>query len=85
MLREIKPDEYNGEKADIKPYTKKRDENGKFTQENEFLQLNRDKKYVLVFIDKNRSGGTGDVLLYEFKGHVAKFREIGFCSPRVDG
>lgn len=85
MLREIKPDEYNGEKADIKPYTKKRDENGKFTQENEFLQLNRDKKYVLVFVDKNRSGGTGDVLLYEFKGHVAKFREIGFCSPRVDG
>lgn len=85
MLREIKPDEYNGEKADIKPYTKKRNEEGKFTQENEFLALNRDKKYILAFVDKNRSGGTGDVLLYEFRGHVAKFREIGFCSPRVDG
>ena len=84
MLREIKPDEYTGDKYDIKAYRKKMDADGKLTKENEYLMLDRSRKYILCFVDKNRSGSTGDVILYEFKGYYAKFRELGFCNPRTD-
>lgn len=84
MLRELKPDEYTEDKYDVKAYRKKQDADGKYTQENEYLLLDRNRKYILAFIDKNRSGSTGDVLIYEFKGHYAKFKELGFCNPRTD-
>jgi replicative DNA helicase len=37
-------------------------------------------KYRLLFINKNRHGETGDVLLLKFESHMGKFVEIGLCD-----
>ena len=83
MLRPIKADEFKGGRNDIHPFRHKKVD-GKFTNEREAIELDPEKKYTLLFVDKNRSGKDGDVIVYEFAGHYARFKEKGFCNPRVD-
>ena len=83
MLRPIKADEFKGGRNDIHPFRHKKVD-GKFTNERESIELDPEKKYTLLFVDKNRSGKDGDVIVYEFAGHYARFKEKGFCNPRVD-
>lgn len=80
-FRDIWEDEFNDETYDIKPYKLKKDKNGKFTNEKEYIQLDKEKKYKIFFHFKTRNDEVGNALLYEFKGHLNKWYEIGRCTP----
>ncbi|MGL4571719.1 MAG: hypothetical protein ACRCVJ_11720 [Clostridium sp.] len=85
-FRDIWEDEFDGEAFDIKPYKLKRDSNGKFTSEKEYLnksektQLDKDKKYKIFFHFKTRNDESGKAVLYEFLGYQNKWNELGYCT-----
>lgn len=81
LIRDLWQDEIEpNSKYYIKPYRYIRDsKTGKFTNTKEYIQLDEDKCYKIVFIDKNRFGETGKTILYQFEGKYNKWQEIGFC------
>lgn len=78
-FREAWHDEYDGEDYDLKPYRLKKDANGKFTSEKEYIKLDKDKNYKIFFHFKTRNDQVGNTILYEFKGHQNKWIELGYC------
>lgn len=80
-MRDIWEDEFKGEPNDIKPFRKKKDSNGKFTNENESIELDKDKKYKLMFLSKTRNDSNGVCIVYEFDGAWNKWKEIGQAHP----
>lgn len=40
----------------------------------------KDNKYRLIFVNKDRWGESGDVILVRFDGFIGKFTEIGICE-----
>lgn len=79
-FRDLWDDEWNGEDCDIKAYKLKKDANGKFTNEKEYIKLDKDKKYKIFFHFKTRNDEVGKTILYEFAGHQNKWHEIGYCT-----
>lgn len=79
-LRQIWDDEYTGEKHDCKAYRLKRDANGKLTKVKEMITLDKDKKYLVAFLDKTRNDEDKQTILYEWNGRFNKWTEIGYCS-----
>jgi hypothetical protein len=79
-FRDIWDDEFEGETYDIKPYKLKK-VNGKFTDEKEKIILDKNKKYKIFFHFKTRNDEVGTAILYEFRGHLNKWVEIGYCLP----
>lgn len=78
-IRQLWDDEYTGEKHDCKAFKLKRDGNGKFLKAKEMIELNRDKKYVVAFLDKTRNDEDKQTILYEWNGRYNKWVEIGYC------
>lgn len=78
--RPLWDDEYTDEKFDVKPYQLKRDENGKYTNIRKPITLDRDKKYIVTFLDKTRNDDDKIQILYEFNGRFNRWKEIGYCS-----
>lgn len=78
--RPLWDDEYTGEKFDVKPYQLKRDENGKYTNVRKPIVLDREKKYIVAFLDKTRNDDDKIQVLYEFNGRFNRWKEIGYCS-----
>lgn len=76
-MRDIWQDEYEGEVNDIKPFRFKKDSNGKYTKEKEFITLDRDKTYKLLFLSKTRNDRNGICLVYQFVGEWNKWIEVG--------
>lgn len=76
-------DEYAGGKYELKPYNWKKNEfTGKW--EKEFFELDSDKKYLVIFIAKNRFGGTEEQILYEVNYDLNSWSEIGYVKvPRT--
>lgn len=83
FFRGLWDDEYTGEVNDIHAYRLKKDENGKFTNIREIIELKPDegKEYKIFFLNKTRNDKTGICLLYEFQGMFNKWKEIGYCNP----
>ena len=79
-LRQIWDDEYTGEKHDCKAYRLKRDANGKLTKVKEMITLDKDKKYLVAFLDKTRNDEDKQTILYEWNGRYNKWTEIGYCT-----
>ena len=79
-LRQIWDDEYTGEKHDCKAYRLKRDANGKLTKVKEMITLDKDKKYLVAFLDKTRNDEDKQTILYEWNGRFNKWTEIGYCT-----
>lgn len=73
MIRKLWHDEYTGEKYDCKPYKM---ENGKRVE----FTLNKDKLYVVVFIDKTRNDDNAKCILYRWDSVWNKWTEIGYCT-----
>lgn len=73
MLRKLWHDEYSGEKYDCKPYKLK----GK---EKEYLTLDKDKLYVVLFIDKTRNDDNAKCILYKWDSVWNKWTELGYCT-----
>lgn len=84
-FRPIRDDEYSGEKFDIKPYNWKKDEKtGKYTKIKVIHELDRDKKYIIAFVDKTRNDEDKQCIVYEFNGTFNKWKEIGYCTVFQD-
>ena len=79
-LRQLWDDEYTGEKHDCKAYRLKRDANGKLTKVKEMITLDKDKKYLVAFLDKTRNDEDKQTILYEWNGRYNKWTEIGYCT-----
>jgi replicative DNA helicase len=79
-LRTIWNDEYNGEKYDIKPYQLTKDEHGKYTKVKKMIDLDKNKKYIIAFLDKTRNDDDKQQVLYEFNGRFNRWTEIGYCT-----
>lgn len=84
ILRKLKPEEKDKDnKYYCNPYKLVYNESlGKWIKEK--IQLEQDKKYVCVFIDKTRFGEDGQWILYEFLGAWGIYREIGLCVPAMN-
>lgn len=80
LFRPIWDDEWDGEKYDIKPYNWKRDKNGKYTKVKQMIKLDRDKKYIVAFLDKTRNDEDKQTVVYEFMGAFNRWKEIGYCT-----
>lgn len=78
--RPLWDDEFPGEKFDVKPYQLKKDASGKYSNVREAVQLDRDKKYIVAFLDKTRNDDDKIQVLYEFNGRFNRWREKGYCS-----
>ena len=75
MLRKLWHDEYSGEKFDCKPY--------KFnpsTKKKEYLILDPEKTYIVVFIDKTRNDENAKCIIFEWNSAWNKWTELGYCT-----
>lgn len=76
FCRVVWADEYTGEKYDCNPYRRNRD-NPKIKEP--FI-MDKDKKYMVLFLNKTRSDEDGQTLLYQWDGAWNRWIEIGFCT-----
>ena len=80
-FRDIWDDERDpNDKFYIHPYRFKKDKDGNFTKEKEEIVLDKDKKYKIFFHFKTRNDEVGKCVLYEFVGHINKWKELGYCT-----
>lgn len=82
LTRPLWDDEFPNQKYDVKPYRFKKDSNGKYTKIKEEIQLNPEKKYRIVFLDKTRNDEGETAILYQFDGAWNKWTELGYCTPK---
>lgn len=77
--RNLWNDEFAGETYDIKPYKLKKNEvTGKY--EKEYFELDKDKVYKLIFMNKTRADKNGDVIIYQFIGEWNIWKELGYAT-----
>jgi len=83
LMRSIWDDEFNGEKYDIRPYKFKRDPiTGKLTKIKEYITLDVEKKYRILFLDKTRNDEGEICIVNQFDGAWNVWREIGYCTVK---
>lgn len=83
--RPVWDDEFDGEKFDIKPYELMRDpKTGKYTDTRVYKTLDRNKKYIIAFIDKTRNAQDKQTIVYEWNGDWNQWKEIGYCTVFYD-
>ncbi|MGL5751697.1 MAG: DnaB-like helicase C-terminal domain-containing protein [Paraclostridium sp.] len=78
-MRELYPDEYAGQKNEIKVFKLEFDEESK-KYFRAYKTLESDKKYLILFLAKNRYGVKPLPIVYEFVGEFGFVKEIGFAS-----
>ena len=84
MMRPLRYDEFKGEKNYIKPYKLVKNETtGKYNRVAIDLE-NDGSQYNLIFVDKNRNGQSGQVILVKMLGQYGKFIEVGYAIPKMD-
>lgn len=82
MLRHLKADEYDG-KYEVKVYHRVRNpQTGKW--EKQYKKLDPNKRYIVGYLDKCRFSEDGTFIVYEFMGHIACYREIGWAEVCED-
>lgn len=69
-------DEYTGEKFDCNPYRRNKD-NPKIKEP---FTMDKDKKYMVLFLNKTRSDEDGQTLLYQWDSAWNRWLEVGFCT-----
>lgn len=79
-MRTLWEDEYTGEKHDCKAYQMEKDENGKYSKVRHMVELDPNKKYIVVFLDKTRNDEDKQQVLYEVNGRFNNWKEVGRCS-----
>ena len=86
LMRKVLPEELEKDsRMYMKPYKLVKDfETGKWSK-NYLEDLDPNKDYRLIFIDKNREGEDSKVLLYEFHGRSGTFIEIGMTDNVFKG
>ncbi|HZJ99150.1 MAG TPA: DnaB-like helicase C-terminal domain-containing protein, partial [Tissierellaceae bacterium] len=84
FFRTIHPNEKTGEKFEAKCYRFVKDPTGKYTNVKEMIELDPNKTYRVFFIAKTRNDKVGTAIIYEFKGHLNIWKELGFADIRPD-
>ncbi len=79
-VRRLWDDEFPGEKFDVKPYQLTKDQSGKYTNIRKHIPLDKEKKYIVAFLDKTRNDDDKIQVLYEFNGQFNRWKEVGFCK-----
>lgn len=79
-MRQLWQDEYTGEKYDCKAYQFQKNEDGKYTKVKRMIELDKDKKYIVAFLDKTRNNEDKQQVLYEVNGRFNSWKEIGYCN-----
>ena len=79
-MRQLWQDEYTGEKYDCKVYQLQKNAEGKYTKIKKMIELDRDKKYIVAFLDKTRNDEDKQQILYEVNGRFNSWKEIGYCN-----
>ena len=79
-MRQLWQDEYTGEKYDCKAYQLQKNEDGKYTKVKRMIELDKDKKYIVAFLDKTRNDEDKQQVLYEVNGRFNSWKEIGYCN-----
>jgi replicative DNA helicase len=80
MVRKLWQDEYTGEKFDCDPYYRSKD-NPKVKMP---IILDKDKTYVVGFLNKTRNDEDGQTILFQFDGAWNTWRELGYCTITND-
>ena len=80
MVRKLWHDEYTGEKFDCDPYYRSKD-NPKVKMP---ITLDKDKTYVVGFLNKTRNDEDGQTILFQFDGAWNTWRELGYCTITND-
>lgn len=76
MVRKLWQDEYTGEAKDCNPYYRPKD-NPKVKKP---ITLDKDKTYVVAFLNKTRNDEDGQTILYQFDGAWNTWKELGYCT-----
>lgn len=72
-------DEYKGGKYELKPYNWKKSQfTGKY--EKDYFELDSEKQYLVLFIAKNRYGGTDQQIIYEINYDLNAWIERGYVQ-----
>lgn len=80
FARQVWQDEYTGEKFDCNPYRRNKD-NPKIKEP---FTMDKDKKYMVLFLNKTRSDEDGQTLLYQWDSAWNRWLEVGFCTIMND-
>ena len=86
MLRPLWHDEYTGEKHDVHAWKWKQDDNFQYIKDEngkrikEEITLDKEEKYILVFVDKTRADEDKQVVIYRWRGRFNEFRELGYAQ-----
>ena len=76
FFRPLWDDEYPEQKFDVHPYRLNKDDN----KIHESIELDPNKKYYVLFLDKTRSDQDKQCLLFEWNPRFNKWKELGFCK-----
>ena len=86
MLRTVWDDEYGGENNDLEVFNFQKDKEGNYIREEgksikEIVSLDRDKRNLVMFLDKNRNGKEEVCYSLVHNGDFNRFYELGYCTP----
>ena len=76
FFRRLWDDEYPEKKYDVHPYRINKENN----KVHDVIELDPNKMYYVLFLDKTRSDQDKQCLLYEWQAHYNKWKELGFCK-----
>ena len=84
LMRHIWDDEFEGEQYDITPYNFMKDSNGNYVRDDkktvkELVNLDRDERNIIIFLDKNRWGEDKKTYVCKFNGRYNIWNELGYC------
>lgn len=84
FFRTLHTDERTGEINEVKCYNYIKDEQGKYTNKKEYIILDPEKEYRIMFLAKSRNDRTGQAILYQFDGYNNNWIEKGYCQCKSD-
>lgn len=76
FFRRLWDDEYPDKKYDVHPYKLNNEDN----KVHDVIELDEDKMYYILFLDKTRSDQDKQCLLFEWNPRFNKWKELGFCK-----
>ena len=77
MMRRLWSDEYTGEKNDCRAWRW-----DKVNKTKEYLTLDPEKKYTVIFINKTRNDEDNNQILFQWDAPWNHWRELGYCTIR---
>lgn len=80
--RELYPDEYPNQKREVKVFNLDKSPDGKYYRK--YVTLESDKKYLIMFLPKNRYGEKIYPTLHVFNGNFGNTYEVGVCENVMD-